>query len=216
MAPSTICHNIVNTIKNSNLHFLLSENAFSAKITIRKKFIDETRNKMVGGVAESDTVKEEAKSQEIDQLKHKLSKLESAYTTLAANYENEILEAEDLRNKLKITETSRNNLHANFDKLEVNLENVRKGKKELESKHERSCDQLKTLKQEKKDLEKELTSSNLVIQTVKKGAKESDCRYQKVLKKKEDAIEHLLEQNAQNDSKEKELKQWEKKINKKT
>ena len=82
--------------------------------------------------------KEEAKSQEIDQLKHKLSKLEAAYTTLAANYEHEILEAEDLRNKLMNTETSRNNLHANFDKLEVNLENVRKGKKELESKHVRT------------------------------------------------------------------------------
>ena len=107
MAPSMVCDIIVNTVKNSNLHFLLSENAFSAKITIRKKFIDETRNKMVGGVVESDSgklelAKEEAKSQEIDQLKHKLSKLESAYTALAANYENEILEAEALRNKLKI------------------------------------------------------------------------------------------------------------------
>ena len=56
MAPFIICDRIVNTIKHSNLHFLLSENAFSAKITIRKKFIDENRSQTYGTLAESETV----------------------------------------------------------------------------------------------------------------------------------------------------------------
>ena len=87
MAPSTICDGIVNTIKKSNLHFLLSENAFSARITIRKKFIDETKNKVIGAAVESDVVnlknELEQKTLESDRIQIVNFKLEEANKVLA-------------------------------------------------------------------------------------------------------------------------------------
>ena len=41
MDAANVCENILKSLKVSNLHFLLHENAFSAKVTIRKKFINE-------------------------------------------------------------------------------------------------------------------------------------------------------------------------------
>ena len=41
MNPSEYCEVIVKKIKESNLHNILNENAFSIQIKIKKKFIDE-------------------------------------------------------------------------------------------------------------------------------------------------------------------------------
>ena len=87
LAPSIICDSIVNSIKHSNLHFLLSENAFSAKITIRKKFIDENRKQPFGAVAESEIVnlkvELDQKTLESDQIHIVNFKLEEANKALA-------------------------------------------------------------------------------------------------------------------------------------
>ena len=41
MGPSQVSDEIVKKIKHSKLHYILHENAFSIKVTIRKKFIEE-------------------------------------------------------------------------------------------------------------------------------------------------------------------------------
>ena len=41
MNPSEYCEDIVKKSKESNLHYILNENAFSIQIKIKKKFIDE-------------------------------------------------------------------------------------------------------------------------------------------------------------------------------
>jgi rubrerythrin len=82
-------------------------------------------------------------------------------------------------------------------------------------KHEKTCNELKTLKHDHENLEKELNNSKVVIKTLKKEAKESDAQHTKILKVKEDTIEKLKEFKAHKISEEKELKQMEKKVNKK-
>ena len=40
MGPSEVSDLVLENLKKSNLHFILSENHFSAKITINKKFLN--------------------------------------------------------------------------------------------------------------------------------------------------------------------------------
>ena len=44
MNPSEHCEIILKLIKESNLHYVLNENAFSLQIKIKKKFIDQKRD----------------------------------------------------------------------------------------------------------------------------------------------------------------------------
>lgn len=45
MEPSVACDYILESLKQSNLHFILTENPFSARITIRKKFVNDQNNR---------------------------------------------------------------------------------------------------------------------------------------------------------------------------
>ena len=66
MDPNTYCDSILKNIKASNLHYILNENPFSLKVTIRKKFI-ENRIPIPG---ESSNL--EALQSEVNELKNSL------------------------------------------------------------------------------------------------------------------------------------------------
>ena len=115
MGPSATCDRIVQSIKQSNLHFMLNENAFSVNIKIRKKFIREEHVKtepFYQNRHEADLEsKLEKKQVDCDKMKVANDDLKEANR----NLHNEL---EHLRTVLEQMEVERNII----DKLEDGLE----------------------------------------------------------------------------------------------
>ena len=96
------------------------------------------------------------------ELKHRLRQLEAAY-------EEEVVQSEATIKELKETINRLDNVHSKLAKVEECLDKSEMAKIQLEKKHEKTCQELKTLKHIHENLEKELTSSKIVIKTLKKA-----------------------------------------------
>ena len=82
-------------------------------------------------------------------------------------------------------------------------------------KREKTCIELKKVKNEVEDLKKEINQSSVFIKTLKKEAKEADSQHQKTVKKKDDTIHNLQVYKSEKQSEERDLKTKEKKVKKK-
>jgi myosin heavy subunit len=211
MDATNIFENLLQQIQSSHLNFKLELSPFSANISLKKSFI---RNKsgtpLLQTFSEFCSRKEntnvgvsvsENHETKIKLLEDQVRQLEVENATLIGNYDEEILESEALTNKLNDALERLDNLQNNFSKLE--------------SKHIKTCSELKSLKGEHDGLKQELTRSKIVIKTQEKETSESNKEHQKTVKKKDDTIENLTRYKTLKDSEEKELKIKERKLNKK-
>ena len=99
MGPSETCNLILSNIKDSNLHFILKENPFSAQITLRKKFIN-------------------------DQHRHQLFQVENGNVFVKKEAEREV--KEKLEKSIAILVNENHNLNETVDALQTDLENANK------------------------------------------------------------------------------------------
>ena len=104
LSPNETCDQIMKSIKNSNLHFILQETPHSVYITIRKKFVRESEA--------------HAKKEVQDDNSQELLILQKAYDNLKLDFEEEIKHHEESKNLAKTLEDKLDRVEANKKKQE--------------------------------------------------------------------------------------------------
>ena len=92
------CDEIVNSVKSSNLHFILQETPHSVYITIRKKFVNEAF----------------AKNDEENNSKQTYISLKSAYENLKNEFDKEIEDHKEAKNLIKTLEKKLESAKSSF------------------------------------------------------------------------------------------------------
>ena len=219
MAPSDICDTIIQQIKKSNLHFILSENAFSAQITLRKKLIVQERfHQNLLKTAESEKADRFLEKQlanlkaDLDHVKHVNAELETQLEHQIKHYKSDLNHLKDANKQLAIA--NRNLEEAKVDVETKKIETLKADKRALEIKHEKLCAENKVLKNEKDDLNKELNVAKVALKTTRKEAKDNLQQFKKENKSLEEKIRNLLDFKNAKLSEERDLKIKMKKVEK--
>ena len=104
LSPNETCDQIIKSIKNSNLHFILQETPNSVYITIRKNFVRKSEA--------------HAKKEVQDDNSQELLILQKAYDNLKLDFEEEIKHHEESKNLAKTLEDKLDRVEANKKKQE--------------------------------------------------------------------------------------------------
>ena len=156
MAPSDICDTIIQQIKKSNLHFILSENAFSAQITLRKKLIVQERfHQNLLKTAESEEADRFLEKQlanlkaDLDHVKHVNAELENQLEHQIKHYKSDLNHLKDANKQVAIV--NRNLEEAKVDVETKKIETLKADKRAMEIKHKKLCakNKLKRLPQQR-------------------------------------------------------------------
>ena len=152
------CQMIIDGVRSSNLNFSLQETPFSLYVTIRKSYYN-TRN-YSNRHNQSEPLLDSSK--EIDALKAKYKLLEEALESLKEKYEDEINENETNQKTISALKNQVEVLHSKNDKIVAEkVKSFSVEKRNLQLKHEKTCAENKTLKNEIEDLKRE--TNNLKV-----------------------------------------------------
>ena len=80
--------------------------------------------------------------------------MEAENAILTKAYEDEVEVSTNLKKQLDDADDTLKNIHINFGHLEASLDNLKNAKKQLERKHEQTCNDIKDLKSENEGLKK--------------------------------------------------------------
>ena len=227
-SPQKSCEMRLENVKASQLNFSIQETPFSVYLTLRKSFSKKIQNPRLkpqpatphfvdvssGKISELERELASLRT-ENSTLADKNKILETDQNTLAKNYEAEVLYSENIKTELESLATKCENAENTIEKIEIKLSKTENEKKALESKHEKTCAEVKKIKSEKKELVKEVDNISIVLKRAKKEAKENADANEKLVKNQDKKIKELLEFKILKTSEDKELKNKQKKLEKK-
>ena len=199
LSPQQSFELVLQTLRNSHLNFCIQETPFSVFLTIRKSY---TKNQMFGPqvatLETSEKIKEleteiETLWNETNNLKARNSFLENSNIVIERNFEEEVLNGEHLKSELETVKTKYNTSETILEKTDLSLKNSQNERNLLGTKHEKICAEVKILKSEIKDLEKDKNNLSIALKTAKKENKENKNEHEKIRKKQEATITELFE-----------------------
>ena len=176
-SPHYACGQILFSLKNSRLNYIVQETPYSAFITIRKKFIKEV-SENVGNVSEIDKP-----TKEIVELKDKNNTLEKKLGLVTFDFE-EI--------EVKYEALAKEN-----ERLEEQIDNLNEAKRNITAELDSVLKENSNFRAEISKIDKQKTSSNLDKSTIKNELQEKSDLVEileHTLKNKESEIERLREE----------------------
>ena len=133
-SPQVSCQEVLQTLRSSNLIFIVQESPYSAYVTIRKRFRKDSQQSSQPDfkkVSEADVFK-----RDLDNLKISYDTIVNHNKNLNENYETSVAECEELHLKVNEFEEIIENLHSKFKQAETEkIEN--QDQKSLQIKHEK-------------------------------------------------------------------------------
>ena len=214
------CQAIINGIRLSRLNFSLQETPFSLYITIRKSYhtIKNAQSSPSYQIPEESFVtnKQTAPNEDYLQLQSRCKFLEQANENLKQLFDEAVNENEvshttisDLNKQIEHFEESNDRIMA------AKVASFAEEKRSLQIKHEKTCAENKSLKNDNENLKKDLNQSSVALKSAKKEIKDQTHKHEKKIDAFEDKMKDLLEYKSIKASEEKDLKIKLKKVEKK-
>ena len=150
-SPQETCQDVLQTLRSSDLIFLVQESPYSAYVTIRKRFRKDSQPKNQSFQQKSFTVSEvEILRKQLDNLQISNYTLSNYTKNLEAKYEEIVVECEELNKRVIGNEELVETLHLKLEKAEAeNCENQKM--KTFQTINEKLIAENKILKNEKDD-----------------------------------------------------------------
>ena len=197
------CQEVLQTLRSSSLTFFVQETAYSAYITIRKRYRKEALKTAVP--CQSTEIKA------LNNLKLAHDNLVNYCDDLKHKFEESVTECEELHNKVTENEAVIANLHQKLTEAEAEVQ----GMHILKSRNEKLEAEKKTIKTDKDELLRENNAANVALKSCRKDLKDSSHRFNKKIEELEVKIEELTEFKIMKNSEEKEIRNMKKKTEKK-
>ena len=202
------CQDVLQNLRKTNLIFVVQETAYSAYITVRKRFRKETFQKVWSSPIKSSINRD---CEALKSLKIAHDKLINCYDDLKHKFEETVTECEELHTKVAENEVIVANLHEKLREAETEMHN----KSNLKGRNQKLEAENKALKNEKDEIVKENKAANVALKSSKKELKDSTYRFNKKVAELETNIEELTRFKVVKNSEEKEIRNKQKKIEKK-
>ena len=197
------CQEVLQTLRSSSLTFFVQETAYSAYITIRKRYRKEALKTAVP--CQSTEIKA------LNNLKLAHDNLVNYCDDLKDKFEESVTECEELQTKVTENEAVIANLHQKLTEAEAEVQ----GMHILKSRNEKLEAEKKTIKTDKDELLRENNAANVALKSCRKDLKDSAHRFNKKIEELEVKIEELTEFKIMKNSEEKGIRNMKKKKEKK-